>query len=98
MLGGGGGPDSTGEYFGMKELSKALRSEVLGGLESERQNLINNALFDWKPVEFLQDRRNVTARRGFGDDAGNRTLNHFKFMDIFQVNQKEERNSNLDGM
>lgn len=37
--GGGGGPESTGGHFGMRELNKVLRSEVVDGLEGEKENL-----------------------------------------------------------
>lgn len=45
------GPESTGGYLGTKRRSKVLKSEVVDGLEGEKQNLINNAVFYWKPVE-----------------------------------------------
>ena len=45
-MGGRGGPETAGGCFGVEELSEVLRSLVVDGLESEKQNLKNDAVCD----------------------------------------------------
>ena len=40
-------------------------------------------MFDGKPVELLQDRCDVAAGGGSGDDTGGGVLDQLKFMDGF---------------
>ena len=58
----------------MEELSKMLRGKIIDGLESEKQDLANDAIFDGEPMELLQDRCYVTDGGGFSNDTGCRVL------------------------
>lgn len=40
----------------MEEAGELLRGEVVGGLEGEEQDLVDDSEFDRKPVELMQDR------------------------------------------
>lgn len=46
-----------------------LDTEVVEGLEGEKQDFIRNAIFNGEPVKLLQDRSYMTAGRGSGDDG-----------------------------
>ena len=52
----------------MEELSKMLRGKIIDGLESEKQDLVNDAIFNGEPMELLQDRCYVTDEGGFSND------------------------------
>ena len=58
----------------MEDVGKILRGKIVDGLESEKQDLVNDAIFDWEPPELLQDRRNVTDGVFFSNDTGCRVL------------------------
>ena len=44
----------------MEDVGKILRGKIVDGLESEKQDLANDAIFDGEPMELLQDRCYVT--------------------------------------
>ena len=58
----------------MEKLGKILRGKIVDGLESEKQDLVNDAIFDGEPMELLQDRCYVTDGGGFSNDTGCRVL------------------------
>ena len=52
----------------MEELGKILRGKIVDGLESEKQDLVNNAILDGEPIESLQDRCYAIDGGGFSND------------------------------
>ena len=58
----------------MEELGKILRGKIVDGLESEKQDLVNDAIIDGEPMELLQDSCCVTDGGVFTNDTGCRVL------------------------
>ena len=64
----------------MEELGEILRGKIVDGLESEKQDLVNDAIFDGEPMKLLQDRCYVTDGVFFSNDTGCRVLYQLSFM------------------
>ena len=58
----------------MEKLSKILRGKIVDGLESEKQDLVNDAIFDGEPMKLLQDRCYVIDGGGSSNDKGCQVL------------------------
>lgn len=52
----------------MEEVSEARRGEVMSGHVSEKQYFVVGVECNWKPVELLQDRYDVTSGWGSSGD------------------------------
>lgn len=74
-LSGRRGPERTGGYLDMEELSEILRGKIIDSFKCKEENLINDVIFGGKPIKLLQDRCYVTDGRGSGNDTGSRVLN-----------------------
>ena len=60
----GGAPKGMIGFVSVKEFSKNQRGEVVDGLESEKQNLVNYAEFNRKSMEQLLNRCHLTEGGG----------------------------------
>lgn len=60
------------------------------GLESEKENLVVDPVFNWEPGKQMEHKSDVMSGRGLGNYAGGRVLNQLKSMESFlwQVKQK----------
>ena len=59
----------------MEDVGKILRGKIVDGLESEKQDPVDDTIFDGGPIKLLQDRCYVmTDGGGFSNDTGCRVL------------------------
>ena len=56
------------------KITEVLRSLVIEGFEGGDQYFIVNPVFDWEPVEVVENRGDVISFAGFGEEAGSGVL------------------------
>lgn len=75
----------------MKEVSQIGGGQAMEGFESEEEYFKDDALFDGKPVEGVEDRSDVVTGPGVSQKAGSRVLNHLESMEGTGGDTSEER-------
>ena len=67
-------PEGAGGIIAFDEVTEVLGSLVIEGFVSGDQYFIVNPVFDWEPVEVVEDRGDVISFAGFGEEAGSGVL------------------------
>ena len=74
----------------MKQVSQIGRGQAMEGFQSD-EYFKDDALFDGKPMEGMEDRSDVITGAGVSVKAGSRILNHLKSMEGTGGDASEER-------
>ena len=66
--------EAAGWIVAMEQVSEVGRGLVMEGFVCEEEDFKLNTLWNWEPVEVLEDRSDVMTGRGVGKQTCNRVL------------------------
>lgn len=66
--------EAAGWVVAMEHVSEVGRGLVMEGFVCEEEDFELNALWNWEPVEFLEDRSDVITGAGVGEQTCSRVL------------------------
>ena len=87
---GGGRPEGPGWNVDMNEFGQVWGGEVMDGLVCVEEDLVINPVFYGKPVELVENRGDVAADGGSGDNSCCCILDQLDFMEEFMGETKEQ--------